>query len=119
VADFVTPTSQVKLRFIASDVDYGSVVEAAIDDFRVTSFTCQAAPCPCGDIDRSGGPVDLADFAFYANCHGLSGPSPDCSTEQFECSDLDGSGLVDLTDFATFAVLFGTEPTNTVPDCGE
>ena len=101
VADFVTPTTQVKLRFVASDVDYGSVVEAAIDDFRVTSFTCQAPPCPCGDIDRSGGPVDLADFAFYANCHGLSGPSPDCSTEQFECSDLDGNGTVDLDDFAT------------------
>jgi len=34
------------------------------------------------------------------------------------CGDIDGSGaLVDLTGFATFAVLFATTPTTTVPNC--
>lgn len=32
VADYLTPTAQMRLRFVASDVNPGNVVEAAIDD---------------------------------------------------------------------------------------
>jgi hypothetical protein len=38
VHDFLTPTTQMMLRFIAEDVDPPSLVEAAVDDTRVLAF---------------------------------------------------------------------------------
>jgi len=43
VADFVPPTSGVKLRFVAGDTGGGSIVEAAIDDLVVVVECCPAS----------------------------------------------------------------------------
>lgn len=40
VADHVTPTSNVRLRFIASDLGAGSIVEAGVDHVRLLQATC-------------------------------------------------------------------------------
>jgi hypothetical protein len=80
---------------------------------------CQAAPCVCGDIDGSGGLVDLSDFATFATCYGMTSPDASCPLQGLVCSDFDGDGMVDLADFSTFAVLYGTTSTNLRPDCLE
>jgi len=64
VSDFVVPTSEVQMRFIASDTGTISIVEAAIDDFRIVDATCNqpigtsycdAVPNSTGDIGEIEG----------------------------------------------------------------
>ena len=40
VADFVAPTSNVRLRFLVSDTGAGSLVEAALDDLEILDHDC-------------------------------------------------------------------------------
>jgi Zinc carboxypeptidase len=40
IADFDTPTDQIRIRFIASDFGDGSIVEAGVDDLRIESVGC-------------------------------------------------------------------------------
>ncbi len=51
IADFISPTADVKVRFDASDLGSGSIVEAAVDAFEVFVVQCgvaapAAAPAP-------------------------------------------------------------------------
>ncbi len=51
VSDFVTPTNQIRLRFIASDLGSASLVEAAVDDVHVFIFECDQ---PLPDCNQNG-----------------------------------------------------------------
>jgi hypothetical protein len=50
IASFVTPSAQFRIRFIASDLGQGSVVEAAIDALSVFDYIC---PTPTPTITPS------------------------------------------------------------------
>lgn len=63
VGDYFTPTAQMKMRFVASDTGGGSVVEAAVDAFSVTGFTCAQPTTLSGHVDLqllSGSPSGQA-----------------------------------------------------------
>lgn len=50
VDDFVTPTSQVRVRFSAADNPNNSVTEAGLDAFSVSSLGCPGGAIPCSDV---------------------------------------------------------------------
>ena len=92
----------------------GFVYVADSGNQRVQKFLdVNSCPFVCGDIDVSGGNVDLVDFASFASCfHASPFSSVACL-----CSDLDGDGLINLVDFATFSLIFNGTSTNVPPNC--
>ena len=87
VADFVDETDQFRIRFIASDTDPQSIVEAAIDGVRLSTIVCGAL----GDLDGDG-TVGVKDLLILL---GLWGPCDDCD----DClADLDDDCTVGVKD---------------------
>jgi len=69
VSDFVMPTDEVRVRFIAEDADPGSVVEAAVDAVQIVS--CESGSDCAADLTGPGGDgvpdgtLTSDDFFFY------------------------------------------------------
>jgi hypothetical protein len=73
VENFVSLSSNVRIRFRAADLGQGSIVEAAVDDFMIVALTCEEPPA-C-DLDVNGdGTADVLDFLdfldAYSSCDG-------------------------------------------------
>jgi hypothetical protein len=86
-ASGVGNTSQFQVRFSASDLGQGSVVEAAVDAVLLQSVFCPPEGCPW-DLDNTGD-VGITDFLSLLSLWGTSPGGP---------PDFDGNG-VGITDF--------------------
>ncbi len=98
VADFVTPTAQVRIRFSAVDNPNNSITEAGLDAVRVFSIACED-PAPCvGDFDGDR-------VRTISDVNALLGSIGSSTTDL--PTDLDNDDDADLADVAIFQPLFG------------
>ena len=89
IADFVTPTASMRLRFTVSDI-IGTVIEGAVDDVRLFGLSCTVDDC-AADVDESGD-LDFSDVtAFLAALDAADA-----------AADFDSSGELDFLDVITY-----------------
>jgi hypothetical protein len=93
VGDFVQPSANVKVRFEASDLNAGSVVEAGVDAFDVKVYECGPAR---GDVNADG-TIDVGDVVYLINYMFKGGPEPACSPIT-NCGDVNSDGEVSISD---------------------
>lgn len=113
VSDYVAPTAQVRLRFVAEDAEPGSIVEAAVDDLEVFFAGC-ADVFAEADLTTSGttngepdGVVDLSDFSFYLGLWSSEDPAADLTATGTTNGVPDMT--VDLSDFSYYLGLWSTQ----------
>ncbi|MDX9911384.1 MAG: choice-of-anchor B family protein [Phycisphaerales bacterium] len=99
LASVITPTSNMRIRFIAQDPDPGSVIEAGVDAFRVYARTCEEPPACDADWDGSGGTPDSSDFLAYLNDYASQNPRADLAPPG-------GNGTFDSSDFLAFLNIY-------------
>lgn len=77
-AELLPLTAQMRMRFIAADEGAGSVVEAAIDAFRVETLVCQGpAGCSAADLAEPFGVLNFFDLASYLALFNAGDPAAD------------------------------------------
>ncbi len=100
-AAFVPLTDQMRVRFVAEDAASGSIVEAAIDDFRIDTADCVDVTPSCpGDVNNSGA-IDVDDLnailAAFGNNVGIGSPIDIANND----------GVIDVDDLNVILASFG------------
>ncbi|MFK7883010.1 MAG: GC-type dockerin domain-anchored protein [Phycisphaerales bacterium] len=66
VGDFVSTSSQVRIRFIAEDIGDGSVIEAAVDAVEFSGLICEdVGGCSAADIAEPLGTLNFFDISAF------------------------------------------------------
>ncbi len=78
-ASLIPLTNQVRMRFIAADEGAGSLVEAAIDGFRIQGQTCDNPfqGCSPADLAEPFGVLNFFDLAAYMALFNAGDPAAD------------------------------------------
>ncbi len=101
IADFVAPSSQVRVRFIAEDAGSGSVIEAAVDAIEAQGLTCEDPVDPmCNDADLAEpfGVLNFDDVIAFLSAFGSMEAPADLAVPL---------GVWNFDDVIAFLSLFG------------
>ncbi|MEM8834811.1 MAG: choice-of-anchor B family protein [Planctomycetota bacterium] len=103
IADFVTPTDEIRVRFEASDLFNGSIVEAGVDDLTIEFETCPAiVDCPS---DANGdGVTTTGDITFVVSNLGAGSPGASGTP-----GDVNGDGVTTTGDITFVVSNLGTQ----------
>jgi len=88
IADFVTPTNQVVVRFTSQDLGSGSITESAVDAFRIITINCDDC---LADVNGDG-VLSPTDFTAWINA--FNNNLPGC--------DQNGDDVCTPTDFTAW-----------------
>ncbi|MEM9373403.1 MAG: choice-of-anchor B family protein [Planctomycetota bacterium] len=77
VADYITPSSNTRVRFIADDAGDGSVIEAGVDAFDLTFLSCEDAPDCVADFAEPFGTLNFFDISAYITAFNAGDASAD------------------------------------------
>ena len=124
VGDYVIPTGQVRVRFEASDLNDGSVVEAGIDAISVVIPGCESSPECAYAIGDVNGSEDYNGLdVTYGVAYLKGGNPPLCDPCQlcpdwFYCGDVNASCSYNGLDI-TYGVAYlkGGPPPEPCGDC--
>lgn len=107
VADHITPTAAVKVRFVISDTPNNSKTEAAIDGVWLFNLSCGPGLC-AGDLNCDG-VVNFDDIDPFVAALGCPGGDPNCwdSTCPWLNGDCNEDSAVDFDDIDPFVARFG------------
>ncbi|MEE8142510.1 MAG: hypothetical protein V3T77_05375, partial [Planctomycetota bacterium] len=114
VSEFVTPTDQIMLRFVASDEGTGSIVEAAVDDFQFSRFECPCEQFIRGDTN-SDLTVNIADATFLL-LHLFQSDLPPTPEEAGDINDDDETNVADVIYLLNYLFQSGSPPPAPFPD---
>jgi hypothetical protein len=117
--DLVSLTSTVQLRFVASDLGAGSIVEAAIDDLQIRDLECAASAVTFrrGDCNDSGA-FDLADpLTLLAVL--FSGTAMGGCPDACEINDDGGLNIADVVYGLVYLFEGGQAPPAPFAACGD
>ncbi|MFO0840578.1 MAG: choice-of-anchor B family protein [Phycisphaerae bacterium] len=95
ISSVITPTNQMRVRFIAEDLGADSTIEAAIDDVVIRRISCAEPPCR-GDLNGDH-TIDSGDLGILLSAWQTSG-----------AGDLDGDGDTDSADLGTLLGHWGS-----------
>ena len=97
-------SAQFRIRFIAEDAGTQSVVEAAIDAFKVFGFECGPALVP-GDMNCDG-VISVGDISGFVlaltNPAGYAAAFPGCNINN---ADVNGDSAISVGDISAFVAL--------------
>ena len=95
IADFVEPTADIRVRFVARDLDPGSIVEAGVDDVSIVTPNCPP-PSQTADLAPPLGVFNFFDVAAYLALYNAGDPAADYT--------LDGN--LNFFDLSAYLALF-------------
>lgn len=109
IADYLTPTNTMKVRFTTSDNPNNSKTEAAIDTIWFYDLSCGPAFC-AGDLNCDG-TVDFDDIDPFVAALGCPGGDPNCWDPACPWlnGDCNGDETVNFDDIDPFVARFGTD----------
>ena len=92
IADIFAATDQMRIRFIASDFNSGSIVEAGVDDLRIESVGCSGNPADLND----DGELNFFDVSIFLIAFSAQDP----------IADFNNDGLFNFFDISEFLAAF-------------